>query len=541
MPAKTENIGLLVVHGMGEQKQLYHLRDTAREIASFVASAPGVTRFSVTDGTGTSDPRIVIDATLQGSSRAGGRRVRLHLHEVWWADLGIKGGIRDQLRFWLWGLGQWGAEAITEGTRSSNTTQLMVMPCFPNQRSREDRPVIRRRVGTHFALFGAAMLALLTAVTWSAAKRLIAFFTRRLPDPSLISLFLGDVMIYEQPVRPGRGSVEDPELPMRSTIRRRIVRGITGMVQRPYDRWFILAHSLGCVPAFNALQETELALPNYLTQAEWTALPAKFKTETPFVAKGAKPITHPMMPRRPPWLSQKAGIARAALFERFAGMVTYGCPLDKFAAIWPRIVCLNKQTAVFQPDCEWINLHDPMDPAAARLDAFTPPARDRAELPNDLKPLEPQNFACRALAVFLLAHIYYLYPRRSRTPAMAAAVSDSLLSGKDGALSAAAAKAAIGSVQAWLRVAGATVQMILLFAALLLAAGYLLLLIRNLGCDESVCSLVGEWTFDKLLDNALIVLIADVAIVLAAGLVRIVSDALRPRANQPKRTRPAER
>ena len=530
MATKPEDIGILAVHGIGEQNQLYHLKETARELAAHIARAPGVVRLSVSDETRAKEPRIVISLTIKDRPRSAARQLRLNLHEVWWADLGIRGGFLSQVRFWFWGLGQWGAEAVREGKRRSNTQQLMVMPCFPYQRSREERPPLLHRLPYHLLLFGAAMLAFLTFFTWSAAKRLIKFFSGRLPDPSLIFLFLGDVMIYERPARTGHGTMEDPELPVRTTIRRRMARGVTDMAARPYDGWYILAHSLGCVPAFNVLQETELALPNYLDEAHWKVLPAALKTSSPFVAEGATPTTDNMMPRRPPWLTKTDGISRVALFKNFRGLVTYGCPLDKFAALWPRIVCLNKQTAVFQMGCEWVNLHEPTDPVAARLDAFAAPPRDSAETPSDLVPLSPKNFACRALWVFLLSHIYYFSPKRRRTRLMGAAITDALLSPAQLSLSESAERARLSPGREGLRLLLATIQVVVLFAALLLAAGYLLILISNtLGCDSSACEILSEWSWTDLLRNAGYALLADLAIVFVAGLVRMATDAFRPR------------
>src|SRR5437763_7810600 len=102
----------------------------------------------------------------------------------------------------------------------------------------------------------------------------------------------------------------DPDEPMRTTIRRRMVSVMTAMAKRPdYDRWYIFAHSLGTVPAFNALQETEWALPNYLSEEEWDRLPQRFKTQTPFTPSdlAERPGLDRMMPRRPPWLAGEVG------------------------------------------------------------------------------------------------------------------------------------------------------------------------------------------------------------------------------------------
>jgi hypothetical protein len=524
MAATRDDIGLLLIHGIGEQKQLDHLRETAREVASLVAESPSVVRLAVRDQTARDNPEIVVEATVRKNGAE--RQVALHLHEVWWADLGMKAGVLQQVRFWLWGLGQWAAEAIVTGKRSSNSAQMMVLPSF-SSRAPDVRPGLFHRLPTHLALFGAALLAFLTFFTWSAAKRLIAFLSKRLPDSSLIFLFIGDVMVYQAAGGPGGGTVEDPDLPVRTTIRRRMLRGMVGMAQRPYQKWLILAHSLGTVPAYNMLQEMELTLPNYLTRKEWDELPDDFKTRQPFVARDAQAATEAMMPRRPPWLSETDGISRAALFERFSGLVTYGCPLDKFAAMWPRIVPLNKQTRVFQPGCEWVNLHDPTDPVAAKLDAFDPPERDPNEPDTKLQALKPQNFACRALLVFLLSHLYYFNPRRPRIRSMAAAVTGALLS--DEKLSESAARAVLTPLQSWLRMAIALVQVVLLFVVLLAAGGYLLILIRHaLGCEEHVCGLFRVWSFEDLLRNAGIVLIADVVIVAIAGVLRTIHDWLKP-------------
>ena len=65
-------------------------------------------------------------------------------------------------------------------------------------------------------------------------------------------------------------------------------------------------------------------------------------------------------------------IYRDKLFAKFKGLLTYGSPLDKFAAIWPPTVALNRDTKVFPKDAIWLNIWDPTDPVSAKLDAFEP-------------------------------------------------------------------------------------------------------------------------------------------------------------------------
>lgn len=465
MAATPEDVGLLFVHGIGEQKPLDHLRCTAAEIASYAATTPNLTAMNVIDRSA-DEGLIIIDVSFGDSG--GERRVRLNCREVWWADLGISGGLGEQLAFWFWGLGQWAAEVRFRGRVSSNTTKLMDMPAFPGDTPGK-APARQHRLLTRALLFGAGVLALLTLLTWELAKRLIALLSQRIPDSSLIFLFLGDVKIYQDPGGPGRGTVLDPDMPPRATIRRKMISALVDMAVQPYDRWYVLAHSLGSVIAFNGLQETELALPNYLTQAQWQSLPARLKTRRPYKPPDVKPpSTKRMMPRRPPFLDDKDGIRRKRLFDGFAGFVTYGAPLDKFAALWPRIVCLNKQKRVFRRGCEWVNLYDPTDPVGAPLDAFGTRGRKPAGA------LEPGNFGCRSSIAFLLSHIRYFSPRSRRQKPIAGPVIDTIIRGES--LSAAARPLANSRRRDGLRLAAAILEVILLFAALTIAAGALIVL-----------------------------------------------------------------
>jgi len=578
MPSKVEDIGLLFVHGIGEQKQLDHLIASARELASLVAESEGLIRLNVRDET-KAEGRIVIDATF---ARDGAKeRVRLYLHEVWWADLGISGGLGEQIRFWLWSLGQWAAQVVREGNPLRNTMKLMDIPRFDETLNAADEPGFGRRAPARLVLAVAGVLAFLTLFSWSAAKRIVSFLSQSVPAPSLIFLFLGDVKNYEEGGRPGKGML-DPGQPMRATIRRRMVSAMTAMAARPdYGRWYIFAHSLGTVPAFNALQETEWTLPNYLSEAEWTALPDRFKTASPFTPPDLsidnQPSLDNMMPRRPPWIQGKTGIDRRQLFARFAGFVSYGSPLDKFAALWPRVVPLNRQVAVFPADCEWINLYDPTDPIGASLDAFGPPPR-RADPPvADRIGLEPQSFATRAGLIFGLSHIRYFKPPRQglsfeklarklhlgalyewarearrkarerrgappRPRAMPVAIVGALVSGRRTTLADAARAAATPRWRVAARVVLAALQVMVLAVALALASAWLLYAIGKALPDSATGPI--KWVLGALAPgllawlqagfapavaaSGLIMLLLGLFAVGASGGMRILADLFRP-------------
>ena len=76
---------------------------------------------------------------------------------------------------------------------------------------------------------------------------------------------------------------------------------------------------------------------------------------------------------------------RAKVFSCLRGLLTYGSPLDKFAAIWPARVPNNRGEPVFSKDTEWINIYDSTDPVAGNLDAF-------GQWPAEPGQLAPKNF-----------------------------------------------------------------------------------------------------------------------------------------------------
>lgn len=541
MAGTVEDVGILLVHGMGEQKKLEYLRSSARELASFIAADEELIRVNVIDDSAR-EARISIDAVFRRDQ--GEERIRLHLHEAWWADLGTNAGLLEHVKFWLWGLGQWAAQIVTSGNPSRNTVKLMALPRFP--RSREaggaaDRPQpALSELPSRLLLIGAALLAVLTFFTWSALKRVIAFFSQRLPEPSLIFMFLGDVKTFERPGGPGKGTLQDPNMPVRATIRRRVIGEMVAMAQRPYDRWFLFAHSLGTVPAFNAVQETELALPNYLSEAEWTALAPELKTTSPFAPPRhePQPSTSYMMPRRPPWLGDRDGIDRTALFARFGGLLTFGSPLDKFAALWPRTVPLNRQADVFPRTSEWVNLYDPTDPVASRLDAF---GRPETALPSGARErifLEPRNFACRASRVFGLSHIRYFTPRPPGPKTMPALVAKALTSRGRTTLAEAAAAAQLGMLRRAVRRTFGFVQLALIGAALVVAAGALLAAIGKLlpawifayvkealeAIAPGLLPLIGTGGTVAVLAAAALAMALALLAILASGIARLWAD-----------------
>ena len=404
--ADIEHVGMLVVHGIGEQKRFETAGDLARAVGGTLAADKSHPEFSLIDRVGSDETRPTDLPSMHKDEtpfeirvkRKGKCPVHIHIHEVWWADLGAPATLLEQIRFWFWGLGQWAAlerKSTHFNDKVSNTDLLMDMPNF-------DRP-FWSSICSRIALFIAAYFAFLTLFSWNALKRAVTWVAPMIGSSSILTQYIGDVRIYSQEPALGGGNLIDVGQPWRTTIRRRMIAEMVAMAERRYDRWYLLGHSLGSVIAYNGIQETEWTLPNYLSKAHFSRLWLNgLRTNAPFTPKDKpNPDLARMMPRRPVWLGETDGISRAGLFANFRGMLTYGSPLDKFAAIWPRIVCLNKQTGIFREVAPWVNLSDATDPIGAELNAF-----------KKTDGMEPINLRSNASPFFLLAHISYFGARK---------------------------------------------------------------------------------------------------------------------------------
>lgn len=370
--------GLLFVHGIGEQKRFEHLLEAASDIAELMLQAdPGSTIVTL-DLTadwklpaGTVDPsgRVPLSMTLTGSD---GSRTIFECREVWWADLGARSGLFDTVGFWFWALGQWGAPIyrLLDAAQTSDDAK--------------DEPPIaelpRSAVGTTDEFWARAKLALvalcaaMAALSWVLIKRVFSKLFGTAPSPTLIVQYVGDVHAYEERAAPGATNLSDPGFPRRVAIRRRMITEMVAMASSGLDAWHVVAHSLGSVLAYNGLTEIGHTLPNYLPKAQWDGLPARLKQDANCRLRRKEEISE-MMPARAPWLDPADVLNRELLFANLTGLLTYGSPLDKFAALWPRIVATATDRkdggSAFAPNCAWINYYAPEDPVGAHLDYFT--------------------------------------------------------------------------------------------------------------------------------------------------------------------------
>ncbi len=109
----AENVGLIVVHGIGEQGRFEHLDGHVRgvinglkrngfEVTVEIQESP-VAAFQAQQGSWRAGPHPALRIVARGKS--GEKHIQVH--EVWWADVNERYSVMKQVRFWLWGLAIW--------------------------------------------------------------------------------------------------------------------------------------------------------------------------------------------------------------------------------------------------------------------------------------------------------------------------------------------------------------------------------------------------------------------------------------------------
>ena len=390
-----ERIGVLLVHGIGTNTPNQFLVDQTRKIVA--AMGEEVAAITVVSeppiGNKVPDKYVVdyaanvvkVEAKTKGPNPS---RLQLEFNEVYWADLGEKPTLVNQVKFWFWALSMW-ALAARDYSRLPGSKDMYQ----PNGgRLRWWDRLILGAYGVLF-LLGSSTIGLLNVI----ADRLKL---PRVPISDILTAYLGDVMLYSQTAGDDDPAVSDLAQPPRVAIRARMVDALVQFAMRKdFDRWYVLSHSQGTVLAYNGLMETAGALPNYLSQARWKMAQASGLQEDQ-----SKNVPELMLPRRPTWLKRKQGISREVLFKRLGGFLTYGSAIGKFHAMWPIIVPANAEKGtVFESRFQWINVFDPTDPVSGPLSAY---ARN-ASAGHDAGWID-RSIPYKAGPIWLLSHLQYL-------------------------------------------------------------------------------------------------------------------------------------
>lgn len=413
--AEPTRVGVVLVHGVGEQRRFDHLSQEVKSLVAALSAMPNVrvsveTRSSQDAEVGAANEswRVEGSAPVKIHVAFGlpERKVCLCIHEVWWADLDDKETLWNRLKFWFWGLGFWGVKKFSHATLQG--AQLdMTPPQFPQFSWGGN---LMRELVVRARLFAFANVFVLSALTVNLLNYVLRQLRLgQLPGVEVFYQFVGDVKLYQDRAKPHLGPLASLGEPRRVAIRRRMVQVLVDAYRADYDRWYVLAHSLGTVVAWNGLMETGHALPNYLSQENYAALKRANDAVIGPRTDGAKRSTAGMRPARPVWISDDDEVIhRDVLFERLRGLVTYGSPLDKFAYLWSQIVNINNDTSPWSmangrraEPFEWVNVYEHSDPVASSLGAFsgarTPPGSPA-----------PLNLAYKASPALLLSHLKYL-------------------------------------------------------------------------------------------------------------------------------------
>ncbi len=415
----TTTVGALLVHGIGEQRRFEHLESQARAIATAclhrATDTATVELLEIQGGTfladhptwaGGAQPSIRITVVENNLTTV------IHLHEVWWADLNEAPGVGKWVRFWMWGLGLWAAPTKHGSTRAGFAALRAPGPGGGDT---------RWTIATRFQLFAASWVAVLGTLSLG----LVLYLAKRLGLPDKLDVlgaivnYVSGVKIYLQKTRAGGEPLDNLDARPRTAIRRRMVRAIFDIAAARYDRWYVLAHSMGSVIAFNGLMEPDETLPGYLDEARWAVASANGWTgkSTLFSASDKRD------PPRPAWVASDETLQRAALFAHFEGLLTYGSPLDKFAVLWGAKVAINTDAAPLL-NSQWINVYDPTDPVANRLQAF-----------DAVPGFAPVNYAYRASPILLLSHLAYLQASKKPDHGLADTVAAWFINGSFSVLS----------------------------------------------------------------------------------------------------------
>ena len=439
-------VGLILVHGIGEQKRFTHLDSQIRGIIDGLQRRPAA-RISVEIlGGEASTYNAEQDTWASGKNPSvrvcvteRGDRTEINVHEVWWADVNEPYSLAKQIRFWLWGLSVWMFPPSENRPDLPGFEEAMLTPVAPGRRW-----LTKLRV--RIQLFLAGMFFFIAGFSLGAA----VFLAKRLFNfeaPDVVQVFvnyISGIKLYNQPTRQGTGLLPNPQNfldtlddPPRVSIRRRMVEAIVAVAFRPageeYDRWYILGHSLGSVVAFNGIMEFGQALANYLPRETWEGLVIRGCAGPPRPLAQPDWVRNPpgpMSPNRPVWLRADDLVYRDRIFANFCGLLTYGSPIGKFAELWPARVPVNKVEPIFQQGTEWINIFDGRDPVSGPLEAFDPVRLARQGITERHCPPR-RNFGYAASFVLLLAHIRYLEVRQSERAAQVAdVVAEWLLSGR---------------------------------------------------------------------------------------------------------------
>lgn len=362
-PAQRK-ILVLIVHGVGEQLRFEQLESVVANLYKALAYAgrrPAIEVHHADQAPRGSPQNSLREQAVTLRWEAPGKhrrptRIEARFREIHWADLDEPLNFAGWWKFVGWAVSMCGVRFFDVGRVGPPSRHGMRAP----------KTLSRwRQAGVRVKLFILSLVFLILLGTVGLLDVVLKRFSITIKALErgyrLFFDYLGDIKLYQDWYARADGRAEVVGAKSRVAVRRRMVCGLVQTASEALgdpsiDGYYIFAHSLGTVVAFNALMETEVALPNYLTQDEWDGAHPRLK-------KAVAECPDYQSPSRRPWLDPYRGgyaaIDRDALQEKCLGFLTVGSPLDRFAALWPAIVPIANQSP--RRAVEWVNVHDVQD------------------------------------------------------------------------------------------------------------------------------------------------------------------------------------
>jgi len=405
---------VLVVHGVGEQVRFEQVEAIAANLYQALKDAGRNPVIEIHRGDqvprGSPEHSVLEEAVTvrwDGEEQPRRRRIEVRFREVHWADLDEPMNFAGWWRFVGWAASMSGVRFFERARVGAPQAHGMCPPL---------KLPWWKQVGVRLKLFLLSLVFLILLGTIGLLDVILKRFSITIKvlerGYRLFFDYLGDIKLYQDWYLRHDCRVEVVGSKSRIAIRRRMVRELlqtasSVLQDESIEGFYIFAHSLGTVIAFNALMETEVALPNYLTQSEWDALDARLK-------KSVAACPTYQEPRRRPWLDPYRGgyaaIDRDVLHEKFLGLLTAGSPLDRFAALWPAIVPVNAQAP--RKPVEWINVHDVQDIVAGGAIRLYPPCTPGGQTIGGLT--KPNDIDWADQFWFFRAHTFYWSAQKGR-------------------------------------------------------------------------------------------------------------------------------
>ncbi|MDJ0903975.1 MAG: hypothetical protein QNJ55_34830 [Xenococcus sp. MO_188.B8] len=407
------NIGILVVHGIGDQKQFDCLKGVAQSIVDSLQSEinKGYVEVSVDINraeTGTfqslhpawqEGEKAPINVRIKPSGYE--KNYNLHLREVWWADLDRPQHLGKFIKFWFWGLSLWAIPPQENYPILNDPEQdLENLKWDTNKKSQQGSRLVAR-----FEYFLIGLFLTICQPLLFILRTVLRFLDIDFPL-TLIADYLGKLRLYQQPRNSGKDSIEDINFPPRFSIQRRMINALVRMAISDYDRWYVWSHSLGSIVAYNAFSMPEATLSHYVSHSIWEEIETwdTDHSDKQLLFEILNTNTLRPKPYRPVW--QRKRISRKSLFDKCEGLLTYGSPFWRIADLWPDLVKRNTQ-ADFKSEFNWYNVLDPSDPVATRTAELFRDGSGNSQQGKD-KRLYPKDVFYRTPRPFLLAHTSYL-------------------------------------------------------------------------------------------------------------------------------------